>query len=376
MRKIIFYSESKALGGHEKMALAAYAAIQRRYENLRIDWMVSERNGELTDALQKAGLGYKTLIDAPVGSLRRNPLRVLWKIFKNAAKLRQLSPDLVMIVQGNIFLSYGGILSSLIVRLRYCSYIPMMFRTAEVKRHRFRIAAKLLLPILYKTIPSYITIDEEQAGMIRRENRNASVVVVSNYIPESTLADTRPNARAALGIPNGRKVLSVIGRILFSHKCQDWVIQELKNDPFMVDKFVLFVGDGPDACALRSMLTTELRGRFGLVGWRSDLHAVYAATDVLLIPSKTEGVPLVMLEALGYKIPVVGSDQDGMRSWLPEQWRFTWGDANGLKRGIHQALSVATPELWAGITKRLAEVHDEDRFAFQFSHALRQFCEE
>jgi glycosyltransferase involved in cell wall biosynthesis len=119
----------------------------------------------------------------------------------------------------------------------------------------------------------------------------------------------------------------------------------------------------------------EVRDRFGLIGWKKDLREVYAATDVLLIPSKVEGVPLVMLEALGYGIPVVGTDQDGMRSWLPKQWRFSRGDTVGLKRGIETALASASPGVWDGIAERLVQVHDEGRFAAQFAHALIQACE-
>jgi glycosyltransferase involved in cell wall biosynthesis len=142
----------------------------------------------------------------------------------------------------------------------------------------------------------------------------------------------------------------------------------------MTDKFVIFVGDGPDARTLQALLVPEVRDRFNLIGWKSDLSDVYAATDVLLIPSKSEGVPLVMLEALSYRIPVVGTDRDGMRSWLPAQWRFTWGDIEGLKHGIEQALTVTSADVWDSIAERLDQVHDEDRFAAQFSHALTQYC--
>jgi glycosyltransferase involved in cell wall biosynthesis len=200
------------------------------------------------------------------------------------------------------------------------------------------------------------------------------VFVVENYVPKTEPLDAQRNTKAALGILPGRKVLAVIGRTEFSNKCQDWILQVLQNDPFLTDKFVIFVGDGPDARALQAMLVPEVRDRFSLIGWKSDLSDVYAATDVLLIPSKSEGVPLVMLEALSYGIPVVGTDRDGMRSWLPAQWRFSWGDIEGLKHGIEQALSVTSPDVWGNIAERLVQVHDEDRFAKQFSQALIRYC--
>jgi len=373
MFKIVFYSDSDVFGGHEKMALAAHTAIRRRYDSMRIEWFVSKRNYALTNALEEAGLSYTTLVDAPWISLRNNPLRAIGRICGTAAKLRRLSPDLIMVVQGSILISSSGILCALISRIRCCSYIPMVFRISDVKKYKYPVLADFLWSLLYRSTSSYITIDTEQAARLRRENRKASVIVVDNYVPESVPLEINKDARDTLGIPPGKKVLTVIGRIEFRQKCQDWVFHELENDPFLTDKFVLFVGDGSDARTLQNMLVPEVRDRFGMIGWRNDLRDVYAATDVLLIPSKIEGVPLVMLEALGYAIPVVGSDQDGMRSWLPAQWRFNWGDIEGFKRGIEQALTVKSPDVWNSMVERLAKVQDEDRFAAQFSQALTHY---
>jgi glycosyltransferase involved in cell wall biosynthesis len=249
----------------------------------------------------------------------------------------------------------------------------MVFRISDVKKYKFPILANFVWSLLYRAMSSYITIDAEQATRLRQMNHSASVMVVDNYVPKSEPLDVCQNTKATFGIPPDRKVLTVIGRIVFPQKCQDWILMELKNGPFMADKFVLFVGDGADAQALLSMLTPEVRDRFGMIGWKKDLRDVYAATDVLLIPSKIEGVPLVMLEALGYGIPVVGSDQDGMRSWLPAQWRFNWGDTKAFKRSIDQALTVKSPNVWNSMVKRLAKVQDEARFATQFSQALTHY---
>jgi glycosyltransferase involved in cell wall biosynthesis len=375
MYKVIFYSDSDFFGGHEKMAVAAHAACQRHGEPIQIQWLINARNRYLADALGNAGLNYATLVDAPSFSLRGNPLRAFWKILGNASKLRRLSPDLIMVVQGNIAHCYDGVLSALMSGIRCCSYIPMVFCISDVKKRRCPALWDFAWSLLYRTISSYITIDPEQATRLRRENGKASVYVVENYVPKNEPLDIRQHARTKLGIPPDKKVLALIGRIEFQHKCQDWAFRELKNDPFLTDKFVLFVGDGSDSYRLRAMLAPEVRDRFGLIGWTDDLREVYAASDVLLIPSKVEGVPLVMLEALGYRVPVVGSDRDGMRSWLPAQWRFVWGDVEGFKLAIQDALNTTMPEVWENIADRLALVHDDVRFATQFSRALTRCCD-
>ena len=374
MYKIIFYSESDIFGGHEKMAVAAHAAIKQHYDDVWIQWLVSKRNYKLQDALDNAGLTYTALGDAQAYSLWRNPFYALLMICRNAATLRQLSPDLIMVVQGGIFLSFGGILSARISRIRCCSYIPTVTCISDTKAYRFPVLANFLWSLLYKAMSSYITIDADLGEKLHQKNHRASVFVVENYVPKPELLDAQQCTKGTLGISPGRSVLTMIGRIDFSNKCQDWIVRVLRNDPFLRDKFVLFVGDGSDAHALQGMLGPDVQDRFRLIGWESDLRDVYAATDVLLIPSKSEGVPLVMLEALGYRIPVVGTDRDGMQSWLPVEWRFEWGDTEGLKHAIEQALTVTPPDMWDGIAERLAQVHDEARFAAQFSQALIQYC--
>jgi glycosyltransferase involved in cell wall biosynthesis len=371
---ILFYTESEAFGGHEKMAVAAHAAIQRRYDSVRIQWLISKQNDVLKAALDDAGLMYTTVGTGVAYSLWRNPFCSLAQIWRNAVMFRRLSPDLVLVVQGEILLSFGGIVSAWLAWKRVCSYIPMVSRISDSKNFRFPVLADFAWSLLYRGVSSYITIDDEQAGRLHRENRKASVVVVENYVPKPQGLGSALSAREILSIPPGKTVLSLIGRIEFSHKCQDWTLQVLKNDSFLADKLVLFVGDGSDLDALQSMLVPEVRDRFKLIGWTGDLREVYAATDVLLIPSRSEGVPLVMLEALSHGIPVVGTDRDGMRSWLPVEWRFRWGDVEGFKHGIERALSGTPSEVWAGIDERLKQVQDENRFAAQFSEALIHYC--
>ena len=373
MHNVVFYCDSESFGGHEKMAVAAHAAIRRHCDEIQISWLVNACNHRLVEALEQARFHYTTLVDAPSFSPRRNPLRALFKISRTAATLWRLSPDLVMVVQGNIARSYDGILSSLLSGLRCCSYLPAAFRISSVRNYKFPALADFAWSLLYRTTRRYITIDEEQAGNLRLHNPKASILVVENCIPRSVSIEISADGKASLKIPPGKKVLAVIGRIDFPSKCQDWIFRELSCDPFLSDKFVLFVGDGQDFDKLQAMLVPEVCDRFGLISWRNDLRDIYAATDVLLIPSRVEGVPLVMLEALDYGIPVVGADHNGMRSWLPAEWRFDWGDTAGLKRAIGFALSARSCEVKASFAERLNSIHDEVRFATQFREALIHF---
>jgi glycosyltransferase involved in cell wall biosynthesis len=52
--------------------------------------------------------------------------------------------------------------------------------------------------------------------------------------------------------------------------------------------------------------------------------------DVVLLPSRYEGVPLVMLEAMCAGRKLLAADADGVPDMLPRAWAFPRGDAHSL----------------------------------------------
>jgi glycosyltransferase involved in cell wall biosynthesis len=75
----------------------------------------------------------------------------------------------------------------------------------------------------------------------------------------------------------------------------------------------LFVGEGESREALRNLARekgVEQSCRFA--GARNDLVDWYAAADVVVLPSLSEGFPFVVLEALAMSRPVVATDVNGV----------------------------------------------------------------
>jgi glycosyltransferase involved in cell wall biosynthesis len=171
-------------------------------------------------------------------------------------------------------------------------------------------------------------------------------------------------------------VIGVVGRISFQEKNQGWLLEQVAADSFWKDYDFIIVGDGPDSGQLVEMCHKfSLGGQVQIRGWTESVQTLYPALDLLLIPSRCEGVPLVMLEALAHKVPVAGTDRDGMKVWLRPEWRFKVGDGEGMKQAVLSALQQdETEEFWRATNDHLEYIHDRKRFAREFFEAINSLA--
>jgi glycosyltransferase involved in cell wall biosynthesis len=75
---------------------------------------------------------------------------------------------------------------------------------------------------------------------------------------------------------------------------------------------VVLFGDGPERAELEQRIASlGLRERFVVPGFRPDLDRLIGAADVVVLPSFTEGLPNVALEASAAGVPVVATSVGG-----------------------------------------------------------------
>lgn len=158
------------------------------------------------------------------------------------------------------------------------------------------------------------------------------IVVIPNAVARSDFGELagREALRARWGIAEDAPVVSVIGRL--SHEKAPDVFLEA----FALARKTLpnarawIVGDGPERqrCEERAS-RPDLAGTVVFTGHEKQAASYYEASDVLCIPSRSEQLPNVLLEAMMFGTPVVSTRvggvaevvTDGESAWIvaPEQ---------------------------------------------------------
>ncbi len=84
------------------------------------------------------------------------------------------------------------------------------------------------------------------------------------------------------------------------------------------DKWKYFIaGKGAEYERLEKLIESNgLKGHVMLLGYRTDIRALLAAADCFIFPSKREGMPVALMEALAAGVPCIAADIRGCRELL------------------------------------------------------------
>lgn len=140
----------------------------------------------------------------------------------------------------------------------------------------------------------------------------ATTLTLTNGIDTGAFAGADGAAvRAELGL-GARPVVTCVGRLIPGKG------QAVLLDAFArirqqhADALLLLVGDGPERGALEARAgAPDLRGVVSFARHRRDIPAVLAATQVFVLPSFAEGIPLSLLEAMAAGVPAVATAVPG-----------------------------------------------------------------
>ncbi|MDO9575954.1 MAG: glycosyltransferase [bacterium] len=188
------------------------------------------------------------------------------------------------------------------------------------------------------TFVSHGIADEVTKELLKIKDK---VCVIQNAI---LLQDVHPDnclkMREDLGITNNEKIIGCIGR-LTRQKGQDILIEAIAN--LVKKRFpvrLVLVGDGELEESLRlKVKSLKLEKEVIFLGRRNDIARILAGLDIYVAPSRWEGFPLALSEAMLSGRPCIGTDIPGHSDLLMDK-------VTGITVSVEDPQALAEAIIW------------------------------
>lgn len=292
-RSVALVSDSEAFGGAE--AYLAVLATALSEQCTFTAWISDRAADETEDSLIQTGVTVHR-----IKGLRRFPSpSAAWRL---ARALAHSKPALIHINATDQRDGVTALAAARLVRRSTLATVHLgLPGGARWREHAARVALA--------TPHARIAVSEAVADRLR--NLGLTADVVHNGLPVPV---PDPAARARLGLDEKAFVVGAIAR-LADHKGLDLLCRAASDVRERVPRAeIVIVGEGPDRHALERLAAGQIR----FVGGWKRAASLLSAFDVLVAPSRFEGLPLVPIEAMLSGVPVVGTRVGGVEEVVGE----------------------------------------------------------
>ena len=221
--------------------------------------------------------------------------------------LGRLSPDVVH-THNPPALMYGAPAAAL---LRVPRLVHTKHGVNPVERWRSVLARRALV----RLYDEYVAVSDATAEVARRVEGvpEDKLTVIANGIDVQAFTRSeadRARVRRGLGLSQDMLVVGSVGRL-----------SPEKNYPLLLrataellgpEVRLVLVGDGPERERLSALVAPHVRPFVHFAGMQHDVAAWLSAFDVFALSSYTEGLPLVVPEAMAASLPVVCTAVGGL----------------------------------------------------------------
>lgn len=220
--------------------------------------------------------------------------QVIFSFLSHYFTFQRLQPDLIHINLCTPWAGAIGLTAALLLpRVRVVRVDQLPLRTTDtIELWRTRA--------LSLRVDAHVAVGEASARRMEdfyALGRN-SVISIPNGVPDRGIVPPLQNQQL------GQLVVGSIGR-LDAMKAHDVLLRAIAP---LEGVQVVILGEGEQRQALEKLATElNIADRVSLVGWVDDPHSYLSQFDVVALPSRSEGFPLAMVEAMLAARPVVAT---------------------------------------------------------------------
>lgn len=256
-----------------------------------------------------------------------NPYNQELKTFKKA--IQKASPSLVIIAQG---INFDGL---------------------KLANECLNLGIPYVI-ISQKAVDFYWPSPNDRAMMLKVLKQAKCCFFVSHHnlrLTEEQFGQRLPNATVIFNPvklassplpypPTDTFQLACIGRLFVLDKGQDILLRVLAQEEWRSRPIqVSFIGKGPDEAGLKDMLNLLKIENVSFLGQLQDIGKLWESHHALLLPSRSEGLPLSMVEAMAVGRPVIITNAGGNAELVQEGITGFIAEAN--ERSFAEAMERA-----------------------------------
>lgn len=345
--RLLIIASATVCGGAEVYTLTIATAAAQAGWNTHAAFPQSEENASLRQALTANQVSYHRL---DIAEPRSRGIQAMGDAFLRFKRTRSLlltlKPDVVLINLPWADHCLGSLLA--------CGQLQIP--TAVM----FHLIPPEKIPLSRSRLRAYAWVRNRQQQWLTNSKANCRLLADLFQMPVSELhyiyngillprlgdpsqrTTLRQAVRQELGIPQNSTMLLTASRLVPQKGYTDLLAVMpalLKEHP---DVRFVWAGDGEQRQELHDRLqAAAIADKVLLLGHRSDLPRLLQAADLFVFPTRFEGHPFVLLEAMAYGLPIVSTNASSIPEVIEHQVQgllCQTGDSNELLHSLHWAV--------------------------------------
>lgn len=311
-KKLVHVQLLPLMSGVQKVSLDELANLDRTvYERI----VVCRSEGEFTERLRSVGVRVHFIPELERKISPRQDFRAFMSLL-DFFRIEQ--PDIV-----HTHSSKTGIIGRLAA---FFARVPLIVHTV----HGFSFAGEkssinkfvfaFLEFIASKLSDKIIVLNDSDAAIAKHQLhvKEGRLVILPNGVDVDCYAQADPDfrykiRRSVFGIDSDQHlIIAMIGRLWEQKNPLCFVRSAISVVEKHANVSFYLIGDGESRDELEATIfSSGFSDRIHILGWRSDVPDLLNAIDVMVLPSRWEGMPLAILEAMSSSVPIVASDIPG-----------------------------------------------------------------